>query len=181
MTDDAGAVVNTYSYDAYGNLTDWNDVVPNPFRFVGMFGVMDDGNGLLYMRARYYDPEVGRFISKDPIGFAGGVNLYNYVGGNPVNWIDPQGLVNWSSVLTGGAVIVAGGATTAVGLLTGNPLITAAGIKTVAFGLPITIGGFLDADIAHIVPMWGPTILFDIGKGIKDTYFSPSSICPVDK
>src|SRR3990170_5353633 len=91
MTDDAGAVVNTYSYDAYGNLTDWNDVVPHPCRYVGAYGVMDEGNGLLYMRARYYDPEVGRFISKDPIGFAGGVNLYNYVDGNPVNFIDPYG------------------------------------------------------------------------------------------
>lgn len=53
---------------------------------------MDDGNGLLYMRARYYDPEVGRFINKDPIGFAGGdFNLYAYVGNNPINNIDPEG------------------------------------------------------------------------------------------
>ncbi len=67
--------------------------ISNPFKYVGSAGVRDDGNGLLYMRARYYDPEVGRFISKDPIGFAGGdLNLYNYVGGNPVNRIDPTGL-----------------------------------------------------------------------------------------
>ncbi len=52
--------------------------------------------------ARYYDPEVGRFISKDPIGFAGGdLNLYNYVGGNPVNSIDPSGLSDqWDPDLT---------------------------------------------------------------------------------
>ena len=55
---------------------------------------MDDKNGLLYMRARYYDPDVGRFITKDPIGFGGGVNLYGYVGGNPINFIDPSGLAN---------------------------------------------------------------------------------------
>jgi hypothetical protein len=53
---------------------------------------MDEGNGLFYMRARYYDPEVGRFITKDPIGFAGGLNLYGYVANNPVNSIDPSGL-----------------------------------------------------------------------------------------
>jgi hypothetical protein len=53
---------------------------------------MDEGNGLFYMWARYYDPEVGRFISKDPIGFLGGLNLYTYTGNNPVNWIDPMGL-----------------------------------------------------------------------------------------
>lgn len=55
--------------------------------------MIDDGNGLLYMRARYYDPEVGRFISKDPIGFWGGdLNLYAYVVNNPVNYVDPSGL-----------------------------------------------------------------------------------------
>lgn len=47
--------------------------------------------------ARYYDPEVGRFLSEDPIGFEGGdVNLYNYTSGNPVNWVDPYGLVEVS-------------------------------------------------------------------------------------
>jgi hypothetical protein len=41
---------------------------------------------------RFYDPETGRYISADPIGLAGGMNLYAYVGGNPVNWVDPEGL-----------------------------------------------------------------------------------------
>ncbi len=44
------------------------------------------------MRARYYDPATGRFISEDPIGFEGGLNLYAYVGGNPINYNDPSGL-----------------------------------------------------------------------------------------
>jgi uncharacterized protein RhaS with RHS repeats len=52
---------------------------------------MDEENGLLYMRARYYDPEVGRFISKDPIGLLGGLNMFTYVQNNPVNLIDPTG------------------------------------------------------------------------------------------
>ena len=55
---------------------------------------MAEPNGLYYMRARYYDPVVGRFISEDPIGFAGrDVNLYAYVSGNPVNYIDPDGTI----------------------------------------------------------------------------------------
>jgi hypothetical protein len=53
---------------------------------------MDDGNGLLDMRARYYDPEIGRFINKDPIGWRGGINMYAYVLNNPVNFVDPLGL-----------------------------------------------------------------------------------------
>jgi RHS repeat-associated protein len=53
---------------------------------------MAEPNGLYYMRARYYDPETGRFISEDPIGFEGGdVNLYVYVGNNPIGAIDPNG------------------------------------------------------------------------------------------
>ena len=52
--------------------------------------------GLYYYRARYYDPLEGRFISKDPIGFAGGdVNVYRYVGNNSINFIDPLGLFDW--------------------------------------------------------------------------------------
>jgi hypothetical protein len=51
------------------------------------------GRPIVISRARYYDPKVGRFITRDPIGFDGGdVNLYNYVGGNPVNRTDPEGL-----------------------------------------------------------------------------------------
>jgi RHS repeat-associated protein len=54
---------------------------------------MTEPNGFYYMRARYYDTEVGRFISEDPVGFDGGdVNLYAYVGNNPVLLIDPLGL-----------------------------------------------------------------------------------------
>jgi type VI secretion system secreted protein VgrG len=46
------------------------------------------------MRARYYDPDVGRFISKDPIGILGGLNMFTYVQNNPVNAVDPLGLFN---------------------------------------------------------------------------------------
>jgi RHS repeat-associated protein len=93
MSDSSGNIVNRYAYDAFGKILGQEEVIPNSFKYVGQFGVMDEGNGLFYMRARYYDPEVGRFITKDPIGFLGGdVNFYAYVANNPINWIDPEGL-----------------------------------------------------------------------------------------
>jgi RHS repeat-associated protein len=95
MTDSGQTVVNKYSYDPFGNVAA-NSVenVPQPFKFVGQYGVMTEPNGFYYMRARYYDPEVGRFISEDPIGFEGGdVNLYVYASNNPILLIDPSGLI----------------------------------------------------------------------------------------
>jgi len=55
-----------------------------------------DGNGLLYMRNRYYDPQTGQFTQQDPIGIAGGLNLYGFANGDPVNFADPFGLCGTS-------------------------------------------------------------------------------------
>jgi len=54
-------------------------------------GRENDGTGLYYCRARYYQPGLSRFVAQDPIGLVGGVNAYAYVGGNPVSYIDPDG------------------------------------------------------------------------------------------
>ena len=63
------------------------------FRFTGR--EYDDFTGLHYYRARWYDSNLGRFISEDPIGFAGGdVNLYGYVGNGPLDGTDPSGLID---------------------------------------------------------------------------------------
>jgi RHS repeat-associated protein len=58
----------------------------------GFTGHVEDASGLTYMQARYYDPVVGRFLQPDPIGYAGGLNLYAYVGNDPINVTDPAGL-----------------------------------------------------------------------------------------
>jgi RHS repeat-associated protein len=89
VLDAAGSPVTTYTYEPYGRVTTTNPTPRFPFRFTGR---EDDGTGLYYFRARYYDPVLSRFISEDPIGLLGGFNVYAYAGGDPVNWIDPLGL-----------------------------------------------------------------------------------------
>ena len=69
------------------------DVVVD-IRFPGQY--FDAETGLHYNRFRYYDPSIGRYISPDPIGQAGGVHVYSYVANSPVNWIDPFGLDIWT-------------------------------------------------------------------------------------
>ncbi len=93
LTDMTQAIVNSYAYEPFGQILSQQETVAQPFKYVGQYGVMAEPNGLYYMRARYYDPSVGRFISEDPIGFAGGdVNLFAYARNNPVKWVDPLGL-----------------------------------------------------------------------------------------
>jgi RHS repeat-associated protein len=87
LTDQSGAKVVDYTYDPYGNTTS-DAMVDNPFQYTGR---ENDGTGLYYYRARYYSPKQQRFISEDPIGLVGGINLYGYVGGNPISRIDPDG------------------------------------------------------------------------------------------
>jgi len=96
LTDETGSVVRAYAYDPFGRVVRSTGTLYNPFTFVGAFGVMDEGDGLFFMKARYYDALSGRFLHKDPIGFPGGTNLYAYARNNPVNFIDPTGWFDWT-------------------------------------------------------------------------------------
>jgi len=90
ITDNSRNVVQTYSYDSFG-VPRQTTSFRNSYQFTGR--EWDKETGLYYYRARYYDPMEGRFIQKDPIGFAGGdVNVYRYALGNPLRYIDPFGL-----------------------------------------------------------------------------------------
>ncbi|MCX6361147.1 MAG: hypothetical protein NT029_15165 [Armatimonadetes bacterium] len=96
ITDAAGAVVNQYDYHPFGGRLAATEGVPNPFGFVGRYGVMEEGNGLQFMRARYYDARAGRFVSADPLHFGGGdANLYRYVLNSPIMCIDASGMWLW--------------------------------------------------------------------------------------
>jgi RHS repeat-associated protein len=99
LVDESGSIVERYEYDAFGNISVYNakgaqigrSVIGNRFTFQGR--IIDWDTGLYNFRARWYDPETGRWSSKDPIGISGGLNQYTFVRNNPVNYIDPLGLL----------------------------------------------------------------------------------------
>jgi RHS repeat-associated protein len=100
LSNSAGAVAQTYTYDNYGNVTASTGTLFNPFQYTGR--EFDPETGLNYNRARYYSPATGRFISEDPLGFGGGnPNVYAYVGNNPTNFLDPFGLTNCVETILG--------------------------------------------------------------------------------
>ena len=86
-TNPDGTTAGTSRYDAWGNKLASAGSIP----LYGYTGREPDETGLIYYRARYYDPTLGRFTQRDPIGLQGGLNQYAYVGGNPVNLRDPFG------------------------------------------------------------------------------------------
>ena len=90
LTDENAEITHQYRYDDFGSITRTyepdNDV--NQFRYVGIYGVEYDTKDLYYMRARYYKPSVGRFLTQDPIW---STNLYPYADNNPISRIDPNG------------------------------------------------------------------------------------------
>ncbi|MGE6574291.1 RHS repeat-associated core domain-containing protein [Paenibacillus xylanexedens] len=97
LTDERNQVTDRYTYGLYGELEQHEGLTQQPFAYNGRDGVMTDANGLYYMRARYYDPKLKRFLNRDVI--RGEIqdgqtfNRYAYVNGNPVSYIDPLGLM----------------------------------------------------------------------------------------
>ena len=93
VSDSTGNIVKRLDYDSFGNIiNDTNTGFKVPFGFAG--GLLDRDTGLIRFGYRDYDPDVGRWAAKDPILFAGGdTDLYGYVLNDPVNLIDPWGLL----------------------------------------------------------------------------------------
>jgi RHS repeat-associated protein len=87
LTDERARVAARLDYDTFG------DGAGSPLtRYAYTGRERDDQTGIYYYRARWYDPQLGRFLSEDPIGLAGGMNMYSYVSNNPTNKVDPSGL-----------------------------------------------------------------------------------------
>ncbi len=90
LTNHMGHKVQQYDYDSFGNIKSTPFWIKQPYTYTGR--EYDYDTGLYYYRARYYDPSIGRFTTRDPIGFGGGINRYSYVNNSPLNYVDPLGL-----------------------------------------------------------------------------------------
>jgi len=140
VTDAVASERNVYIYDPFIGVLRQRASIANPFVGSGQLGVLSEEHGLVQMRARFYDPESGRFGSADPIGVKGGINVYTYARNNPLMFNDPTGLaVNWCGVISGGVQLVSGAVTVTAGIAA----VQAASIPlAVAGGFGLLIGSF---------------------------------------
>jgi RHS repeat-associated protein len=163
LADGAGAVATEYRYEPFGTATASGTGSANEFGYTGREA---DGTGVYYYRARYYHPGLQRFISEDPIGFAGGdPNLYSYVFNAPTGLRDPLGLAVDPISLTAFAIFCGSGAainvTTQFVLSGRKPSLGEAahaaavgcgiGVLTLTAGIAagaVAAGGFLAGDVA---------------------------------
>ena len=96
LTDSSGAVQTQYSFGPFGLTTSTGAASSSTFQYTGR---ENDGTGMYYYRARYYNPTLGRFISEDPLQFGGGdIDFYEYVGDDPIGSTDPSGLAGVGSL-----------------------------------------------------------------------------------
>jgi RHS repeat-associated protein len=143
-TNDAGVVIGSAEYSAYGICFWKQGDMATPFLYNGQWGIQSDSNGLLNMRARYYSPYLMRFLNADPIGFSGGSNWFAYADGNPISNTDPFGLWTWKSVAWNFAKgVVVGAAITAV-VVVAAPVavagLVAVGVSAGVASATVTIG-----------------------------------------
>ena len=179
ILDNTGTVVVKYKYDAWGKckvldatgaeITDNTHIgILNPFRYRSYY--FDHGIGLYFLKTRYYDPEIGRFMTIDDIAYIdpeniNGLNLYAYCGDNPVMYSDPNGTSITLGVILG-IVTLVGLVTTCIGVGTNNNIVTAIGLTMVA--VPALISGVvaLVSGATYLSIVGGATALAGVGSGI---------------
>ena len=153
LTEASGAATATFSYDPYGSLTGSTGTARTPFGFAGEY--TDAESGMQYLRARYYEPATGQFITRDPLTSATG-QPYGYAGGSPLAYTDPSGLLPGF----GDIASAAGDA----GMFISN---AAAGtLNELTFGLSNAIAG-VDGSCA------GAGYGFGTGLGIAASFLTP--------
>jgi RHS repeat-associated protein len=105
LTNSSGTVTDSYWFSAYGKTIASSGTTTNPYRYGGKVGYYNDGGSHSYLATwRWYNPEIGRWLSRDPIGYEGGDNQFAYVGSNPVRYVDPTGL-EWIVNETGRPIV----------------------------------------------------------------------------
>jgi RHS repeat-associated protein len=105
MTDNTGTVRWGADYKPFGKAAIVSSAtITNNLRFPGQY--YDEETGLHYNYFRDYNPTIGRYVERDPIGQRGGINLYRYVGNNPVKWVDPLGLAQVNIGTKGGQPLI---------------------------------------------------------------------------
>jgi RHS repeat-associated protein len=145
ITDGTGAVTDRVEYNTYGLITSRTGTSDTPFLFNGRFGVMTDPNGLYYMRARFYNPYLKRFLNPDPTGFSGGLNFYCYANGNPVSYLDPLGLVSWGLLGKSTFGFIANGVVAVGGALLAETGVGAVAAVYGSYGAGANFGNIINA------------------------------------
>jgi len=92
LTNNTGQLVNKYNYNPWGQITYEQETIKQPFKYVGVYGVREITKDFYLMKHRMYNSYLGRFLEKDPMGYADGTNPYVYAANNPLKYVDPQGL-----------------------------------------------------------------------------------------
>lgn len=146
-TDSTGAIVGRYDYEPWGEQTTLAGT-PDTFGYAGYF--VHQPSGLLLTWYRAYDPNLARWISRDPIEEAGGINLYAYVRNNPISQNDPLGLMDAGDCVVAGALVggvvggIIGGVAGLAGIVGGPVVVVTSGAgASYGAGIGVLAGGAL--------------------------------------
>ncbi len=154
ITNDVGEIVQKNQYSSFGKILSIKDknrkeigiegATEKSFAYTGR--EWDEEIDLYYYRARHYDPQIGRFVQKDPIGLeAGDSNFYRYVNNNPLNWVDPNGLARCKYSITTGKLVCTsndGSRTASSQMFSGLTMYKNNPNQTEEFGGPIPLGHY---------------------------------------
>jgi RHS repeat-associated protein len=144
LADASGAIVESYTYDAWGNVLTGGQQSAINNRYLWQGREYSFVTGLYNFRARWYAPTIGRWLSKDPIGLEGGLNLYVFCGNDPVDFKDPFGHVAWGQVARGGIGAVVNGVGIAAGAVFAETGAGAVVAVYCAYGVGANVGNIIN-------------------------------------